>query len=240
MWRLGERVAAAARARPELMTALGLSDAEIALAEIEPGYAVTSTAARADAFILPGSLQFAEYNGESPAGPGYSQRLSELFDGEPIMERFTREFDVRFYTPIVHLLDALLESYHDWGGTASPPRIAIVDWREVPTWSEFELLRDAFADAGRADRDRRPARSRVRRTRALRRRRAHRHGLPPRAHQRHGRAARRVPRAGGRLSRAAPSASPTACAARSRTRRRSSPILTDDRYAPCSTPPSAT
>ncbi len=148
LWRLGERVAAAARERPALMKELGLSDAEIALAEIDPGYAVTSTAARADAFILPGSLQFAEYNGESPAGPGYSQRLAELFDGEPIMQRFKRDFDVRFYTPIVHLLEALLESYRDWGGTSSPPRIAIVDWREVPTWSEFELLRDAFVDAG--------------------------------------------------------------------------------------------
>ena len=148
LWRLGERVAAAARERPELMKELCLSDAEIALAEIDPGYAVTSTAARADAFILPGSLQFAEYNGESPAGPGYSQRLAELFDAEPVMQRFKRGFDVRFYTPIAHLLDALLASYRDWGGTASPPRVAIVDWREVPTWSEFELLRDAFAAAG--------------------------------------------------------------------------------------------
>ena len=43
---------------------------------------------------------------------------------------------------------ALLESYRDWGGTAQPPQIAIVDWREVPTWSEFELLRDAFTAAG--------------------------------------------------------------------------------------------
>ena len=148
LWRLGERVAAAARERPALMKELGLSDAEIALAEIDPGYGVTSTAGRADAFILPGSLQFAEYNGESPAGPGYSQRLAELFDGEPIMREFRRDFEVRFYTPIVHLLHALLESYRDWGGTASPPRIAIVDWREVPTWSEFELLRDAFTAAG--------------------------------------------------------------------------------------------
>lgn len=148
LWQLAERVAAAAREQPALMKELGLSDAEIALAEIDPGYAVTSTAARADAFILPGSLQFAEYNGESPAGPGYSQRLSELFDGEPIMQRFKRDFDVRFYTPIVHLLDALLASYRDWGGTASPPRMAIVDWREVPTWSEFELLRDAFGASG--------------------------------------------------------------------------------------------
>ena len=42
------------------------------------------------------------------------------------------------------MLAALLASYGDWGGRAEPPTIAIVDWREVPTWSEFEILRDAF------------------------------------------------------------------------------------------------
>lgn len=148
LWRLGERVAAAARERPELIADLRLSEAEIALAQIDPGYGVTSTAGRADAFILPDSLQFAEYNAESPAGPGYSQRLAELFDRGPLMPRFRASFDVRYYTPIAHLLEALLASYRDWGGTAAPPRMAIVDWREVPTWSEFELLRDAFTAAG--------------------------------------------------------------------------------------------
>jgi circularly permuted ATPgrasp domain protein len=148
LWRLGERLAQAASTDVALMTDLGLSSEEIALVRIDPGYNVASTAARADAFLLPDSLQFAEYNAESPAGPGYSQRLAELFDGEPIMDRFREQFDVRCYTPITWLLDALLESYQDWGGTANLPRIAIVDWREVPTWSEFELLRTAFSDAG--------------------------------------------------------------------------------------------
>ena len=148
LWRLGERLAEAAATDDALMAELGLSEAEMALARINPGYGVASTAARADAFLLPDSLQFAEYNAESPAGPGYSQRLAELFDGEPLMDRFREQFDVRFYTPIPELLDALLESYQDWGGTANLPRIAIVDWREVPTWSEFELLRGAFSDAG--------------------------------------------------------------------------------------------
>ena len=152
LWTLGERVADAAREEPRLMRELGLSDAEIALAEIDPGYGVASTAARADAFILPDSLRFAEYNGESPAGPGYSQGLAELFaeslDAVPALAPFRERFDVRFYTPVRHLLDALLASYRDWGGAARPPRIAIVDWREVPTWSEFELLRDAFTAAG--------------------------------------------------------------------------------------------
>jgi uncharacterized circularly permuted ATP-grasp superfamily protein len=148
LWQLGERVARVALERPELLDELGLSDAERRLASIDPGYRTASTAARADSFILPASLQFAEYNAESPAGPGYAQRLSELFDREPLMEEFRNAFDVRYYTPIPHLLDALVESYRDWGGTARPPRIAIVDWKDVPTWSEFELLRDAFLSLG--------------------------------------------------------------------------------------------
>jgi len=148
LWQLGERVARHAAADAALLEYMGLSDAEIRLAQIDPGYDIASTAGRADAFILPDSLQFAEYNAESPAGPGYTQRLSELFDDEPVMARFRETFDVHYYTPIPALLQALLDSYRDWGGTEDPPRIAIIDWREVPTWSEFELLRDAFTSAG--------------------------------------------------------------------------------------------
>jgi len=148
LWRLGERFADAAAADPGLMRAVGMSDAEVALAAIPPGAGPASTAARADAFILPRSLQFAEYNAESPAGAGYSQRLAELFDASVLMTAFRREFDARFYTPIARLLDALLETWREWSGGKPAPRMAIVDWREVPTWSEFELLRDAFTAAG--------------------------------------------------------------------------------------------
>jgi hypothetical protein len=148
LWRLGERVAAEAIGTPQMLADLALSDDEIRLAQIDPGYGTTSTAARADAFILPDSLQFAEYNAESPAGLGYSQLLAELFDGEQVMAAFRERFDVRFARPIEALLEALLASYQEWGGTASPPRIAIVDWREVPTFSEFEILRDAFIAFG--------------------------------------------------------------------------------------------
>ena len=148
LWVLGERVAQVAIDSPDMLRQLALSDAEIRLARIDPGYATTSTAARADAFILPESLQFAEYNGESPAGAAYSQGLAELFDAEPLMARFRERFDARFYRPVEALLEALVASYREWGGTASPPLMAIVDWREVPTYSEFEILRDAFTALG--------------------------------------------------------------------------------------------
>ncbi|MGH9411917.1 MAG: circularly permuted type 2 ATP-grasp protein [Vicinamibacterales bacterium] len=148
LWRLGERLAREAARDRALLDALGLSDAEIDLVSIDPGAGPASTAARADAFLLPESLQFAEYNAESPAGPAYSQGLAELFDADPLMTSFKRQFDARYYTPVGALLDALMATYREWGGTARPPRTAIVDWREVPTYSEFELLRDAFTAAG--------------------------------------------------------------------------------------------
>ena len=121
------------------------------------------------------------------------------------------------------LLDALLASYRDWGGTPAPPTIAIVDWRDVPTWTEFEILRDAFVAAGV------PTIVCDPRELVFERRHAHRAGhadrsrLSPRAGQRHPRQA--APSA-GRSSTPTPrasSASPTRSAASSRTRRRSSP-----------------
>jgi uncharacterized circularly permuted ATP-grasp superfamily protein len=145
---IGERVAARAADDAALLAALGVTEAEAPLIRMDPGYGTASTASRLDAFLLPGSLHFAEYNAESPAGPGYTQRLCELFDALPPMQRFKGLQPVRFHRTIPALLAALLESYREWGGSASPPTIAIVDWRDVPTWTEFELLRDAFRSAG--------------------------------------------------------------------------------------------
>jgi uncharacterized circularly permuted ATP-grasp superfamily protein len=145
---LGERVTAAALASPALFNQLRLTEAETRLVRMDPGYACASTASRLDAFLLPAGLHFAEYNAESPAGLGYTQRLCELFDAMPAMTRFRAGRSVRFNPTIEPMLDALLASYREWGGRANPPHIAIVDWREVPTWTEFEILRDAFAARG--------------------------------------------------------------------------------------------
>src|SRR5512132_1693723 len=145
---LGERVTAAALDSPALFDQLGLTEPETRLVQIDPGYSCASTASRLDAFLLPDSLHFAEYNAESPAGLGYTQRLCELFDELPIMQRFRAGRQVRFNPTIAPMLDALLASYREWGGRANPPTIAIVDWRNVPTWTEFELLRDAFTELG--------------------------------------------------------------------------------------------
>jgi hypothetical protein len=145
---LGERVVRAAFESDDIYEQLGVTEAEDALVDIDPGYPTASTTSRLDAFLLPDSLFFAEYNAESPAGMGYTQRLCELFDATAVMDRFRATRPVRYHRVIDALLAALLASYQEWGGTASPPTMAIVDWREVPTWTEFEILRDAFIAAG--------------------------------------------------------------------------------------------
>jgi hypothetical protein len=145
---LGERVAAEAVRSRLLRDQLGVTEAEERLILMDPGYPTASTASRVDAFLAPEGLFFAEYNAESPAGPGYTQRLAELFDALPPMARFRRGRDVRYHHTIEPLLDALLDSYREWGGRAQPPTIAIVDFKGVPTWTEFEILADAFVRAG--------------------------------------------------------------------------------------------
>ncbi|HNV02074.1 MAG TPA: hypothetical protein PLE61_01995 [Vicinamibacterales bacterium] len=145
---VGERVVQAAMADASLVEAVGIREDERRLLAIEPGYAVSSTASRVDAFLLPESLQAAEYNAESPAGFGYAERLAAVFDALPVMARFRERYEARAYGLTAAMLDALLASYRDWGGRASPPTIAIVDWRDVPTWSEFEILQERFTALG--------------------------------------------------------------------------------------------
>lgn len=145
---IGERMARQAATDPALLDALGLSDAERRLVDIDPGYDRASTSSRVDTFLLPDSLKFAEYNAESPAGLGYTERLAALFDALPLMDRFRAHFDVWTYPLMDTMLEALLASYRDWGGTANPPRVLITDFHGVPTWSEFEILAAHFTEHG--------------------------------------------------------------------------------------------
>jgi hypothetical protein len=141
---LGERVVNAALQDASLLAQLHLRPAEQRLARLPAGPGRASTASRLDAFLLPDSLKFAEYNGESPAGAGYSETLADIFRDLPIFREFSKTWDIHTYPLSAKLLDALITAYVDWGGESKRPQMAIVDWREVPTWSEFEILQKRF------------------------------------------------------------------------------------------------
>jgi uncharacterized circularly permuted ATP-grasp superfamily protein len=145
---LAERVVTSALADQPLFRQFHLRPDEERLARMTGGYGRASTASRLDAFLLPESLKFAEYNGESPAGAGYAEKLAEIFRQLPVVARFARRYDMHSYPLSAKLLDALLMAYIDWGGTSKKPQIAIVDWDFVPTWSEFEILQESFERMG--------------------------------------------------------------------------------------------
>src|ERR1700760_4789820 len=87
IYELAERVSLAALADKNLLGQFYLRPEEERLARLPAGYGRVSTAARLDAFLLPDSLKFAEYNGESPAGAGYSETLGEIFSQLPVMTK---------------------------------------------------------------------------------------------------------------------------------------------------------
>jgi hypothetical protein len=113
-----------------------------------PGFAEPSPTSRLDAFFVGDALRFTEYNAETPAGAGYNDALSQAFYGLPVMRRFLRRYDVRPLPARHGVLRVLLDAYEQWGGRREPPAIAILDWKDVPTFSEFVLFREYFRDQG--------------------------------------------------------------------------------------------
>ncbi|MGH7526579.1 MAG: hypothetical protein ACREMX_07725, partial [Gemmatimonadales bacterium] len=139
---------AAAMANPAVRAQFALLDWEERLLGCGPGFRDPSPASRLDAFFLSDGLRFTEYNAETPAGSGYNDALSTVFYGLPVMREFLRAYDVRPLPARHGVLHVLLDAFRQWSSSREPPRIAILDWREVPTSSEFLLFREYFRSQG--------------------------------------------------------------------------------------------
>jgi hypothetical protein len=139
---------AALMANPTLRATLDLTPEEEALIHLDRGFRSPTPTARLDSFLsYDGTLHFVEYNAETPAGAGYQDVLGDTFLGLPIMKRFTARYNVHQHAIRGRVLDTLLACYREWGGTAAP-RIAIVDWLDVPTRPEFRIFKDYFQAQG--------------------------------------------------------------------------------------------
>jgi len=148
----------AALARPDILDRFGLLDWERVLVLEEPRLPA-SPVSRLDAFFAGGvgadggvgedaGLRFTEYNAETPAGSAYNDALTELFLALPAARPFLRSHALRPLPACPSVLHALLGAYAQWSGRRELPVIGILDWKEVPTYSEFVLYRDYFAARG--------------------------------------------------------------------------------------------
>lgn len=134
----------------DIRAQFGLWDWEEELIQYDPGFSSPTPVSRLDAFFIPetNALCFTEYNAEVPAASAYNDVLSEVFYGLPIMREFFHKYEVRSLTTRYRVMHALLDAYRQWGGGAEPPRVAIMDWEDVPTYSEFRLFLDYFRTQG--------------------------------------------------------------------------------------------
>jgi len=143
-----EKLAHEALRNSDMLHLLGLTPMEVELARIEPGYSNLAVSSRLDAYISSSNFQFLEYNAETPAGVGDQMQLEKLLLGFPPLKRFLDMNDYWLPKPHEALLRSLVSTYREWGGKEEPLQIAIVDWNDVPTASEFRVLRDYFVESG--------------------------------------------------------------------------------------------
>ncbi|CAN5878774.1 hypothetical protein BH23GEM7_BH23GEM7_07200 [soil metagenome] len=150
MLRAFDKAYQAAMADAGFRAQFGLLEWEEELIQEDPGFRSPTPVSRLDAFFVHdrGGLRFTEYNGETPAAAAYNDVLAEVFLGLPIMREFLRRFEVRPHPARHNVLHALIDSYQQWSGRRELPRIAILDWREVPTYSEFVISAEYFQRTG--------------------------------------------------------------------------------------------
>jgi hypothetical protein len=137
-------------ADPDFRKQFRLNDWEEQLLAIDPGLSDPSPTSRFDSFFSDDNkLLFTEFNTETPAGAGYSDALSEVFFALPVFQEFQRKYHTLPIPCKPGVLHALMHTFAEWNGHKNElPRIAIMDWREVPTFSEFVLFYDYFRSLG--------------------------------------------------------------------------------------------
>ena len=136
----------------DLRTMMQFSDIENDFFTIDPGYKVPLVISRLDAFMSGYDIKFLEFNCDSPAGSSYADVIESAF--RALLEKMSvlKRWQIDYVNRQAHLLNALLQCYAEFRSrhTQFPekPTIAIVDWEDVMTASEFGLLQNFISQRG--------------------------------------------------------------------------------------------
>ena len=145
-----QKVKDAAMEDDRILDELGITEIEGELVKIDPGYSQVSPTARLDSFLTTDSYSYVELNGESPAGIAYADSATRIFESLPVMKKFSERYSVQGFEGSPKLLEVLLSCYEEFLGKKpdEKPTIAIVDLKDLPTQSEFELFKEYFEGSG--------------------------------------------------------------------------------------------
>lgn len=141
--------------REDLQSAWNVSQGELDLYRVDPGYRPAIQVARFDAFLHDFDLKFLEFNCDSPGGTGYADVIHrgflELFAQDSLAEKYAPSDRQR----LLHLADTLLDCYQQWreadpGRTDRPvtPFTVITDWRDVSSLPDIEITVDYLQESG--------------------------------------------------------------------------------------------
>jgi uncharacterized circularly permuted ATP-grasp superfamily protein len=149
--RLLELAARVARAAFEgdtrrLCEFLGTPEPEVRWVSLDPGLPDVALS-RLDAFLTDDGPRFIEINSDAPAGFGYGDRMARIFEEMPLFREFRRRVPVRYLSSEEGLARAVLAPGKARGGNGAP-LVAIVDWADVKTRADQEILREALAARG--------------------------------------------------------------------------------------------
>lgn len=125
---------------------LGTPAAEVPWVSVDPGEPDVVWS-RLDAFLTPEGPRFIEINSDAPAGFGYSDAMAAVFQQLPVFQGFARKRAVSYEPSDRALVDAVVAEGRARAGTVKP-RIAIVDWANVRTRADQEILRGVFEARG--------------------------------------------------------------------------------------------
>lgn len=102
---------------------------------------------RLDAFVTPAGPRFIEINSDAPAGFGYGDRMARVFEELPLFRRFAEQVRVSYLPSGGRLVESVLRSWKE-RGSGGMPRVAVVDWADVRTRADQEILREEFERRG--------------------------------------------------------------------------------------------
>jgi uncharacterized circularly permuted ATP-grasp superfamily protein len=125
---------------------LGTPAAEARWVRLDPGSPDVAWS-RLDAFVTAAGPRFIEINSDAPAGFGYGDRMAAVFRELPVFLRFAEHRALRYAPSSARLVEAVLALWARRGDPASPA-VAIVDFADVKTRADQEILLQEFAANG--------------------------------------------------------------------------------------------
>ncbi len=136
----------------EVRRIMKFSAVEEELFRIEPHYNFALVISRLDAFMNDYEVKFLEFNCDSPAGTAFSDVLEEGFKDILKSYPFLIQWKIEYINRQDRFFQALKSCYREFRQNhrhfPEKPTIAIVDWDDLPTAGEFELLKTYFQSKG--------------------------------------------------------------------------------------------